>query len=125
MKKIVSNRSATTAVRLLSRQKGTAYKSTPETGLIEPQADDLSQNVTDPEPVSPEEQKAVDKAARRKEFEIVASVNVYRMACERVGVVPKKRVQDVLGNTYAYIYACMHLCMYVCMYVRVYMFRPH
>ena len=101
MKKIISNRSATTAVRQISRQKGTAYKSTPTTGLIEPHSDDFSQNATDPEPVSTEEQRAVDKAARRKEFEIVASVNVYRMACERVGVVPKKRVQEVLGNTLA------------------------
>jgi len=41
-------------------------------------------NVTAPEPVSPEAQAVMDKEARRKEFELLSSLNVYRMACEKV-----------------------------------------
>jgi hypothetical protein len=33
----------------------------------------------------------------RREFERLSSQNVYMLACRRAGVVPKKRIKDMLG----------------------------
>jgi len=39
------------------------------------------------------------KEAQRVEFEITSSQSIYMLACEKAGVVPKKRIRAALGRS--------------------------